>query len=130
MTAAEWGVWIGYEIVVAVVVYTKSVFWFRRPFRVTGAGRESLVGRHVHPSVLRAWRMQTALQSWLTLLMLAFFAAIGLSQWLETSSLAALIAYGLASGIIVTAAVNAACEVGLRLGERLHDTQAQKPKDE
>ena len=38
--------------------------------------------------------------------------------------------YGLASGIIVSAAVNAACELGLRLGERLHDTEAREPKDD
>jgi len=85
-------VWIGYELVVAVVVFGKSVFWFRRQSRVTKA----------------------ALESWVGLLVLAFFAAVGLSQWLEGSVFAPLVAFGLASGMIVSAAVNAAHEVGLR----------------
>ena len=108
MTGVEWGVWIGYEIVVAVVVYTKSVFWFRRQSQLTHA----------------------ALQSWVGLLLLAFFTAYGLSQWLEASFLAAPIAFGLASAMILSAAVNAAYEAGLKDGERLRGSEAQKPEDE
>ena len=107
MTATEWGVWIGYEVVVAVVVLGKSVFWFRRQSRVTKA----------------------ALESWVGLTVLAFFAAFGLNQWLEGSVLAPLVAFGLASGMIVSAAVNAAHEVGLRDGKRSRDTEARNAAD-
>ncbi len=108
MTATDWGVWIGYELVVAVVVFGKSVFWFRRQSRVTKA----------------------ALESWVGLLVLAFFGAFGLSQWLGGSVFAPLVAFGLASGMIVSAAVNAAHEVGLRDGRRSRDTEPCKPTDE
>jgi hypothetical protein len=104
MTAADWCVWIGYELVVAVVVVAKTVFWFRRQFQVTRAG----------------------LESWVGLLLLAFFAAYGLSQWLEASFLAAMIAFGLASAMIVSAAVNAAHEVGLKDGRRIRDNRQAK----
>lgn len=107
MTVVDWGVWIGYEIAVAVVVYTKSILWFRRQFQVTRA----------------------RLESWVGLLLVAFFAAYGLCRWLEASFLAALIAFGLASAMIVSAAVNAAHEAGLKGGERIRDSEAQKPID-
>ena len=105
MTTTEWGVWIGYELVVGVVVCGKSVFWFRRQSRVTKA----------------------ALESWGGLLVLAFFAAFGLSQWLGGSAFGPLIAFGLASAMIVSAAVGAAYEVGLREGKRSPDSQSPTP---
>ena len=108
MTATDWCVWTGYELVVALVVFGKSVFWFRRQSRVTKA----------------------ALESWVGLLVLAFFAAFGLSQWLGGSVFAPLAAFGLASGMIVSAAVNAAHEVGLRDGKRSRDTEPRTPTDE
>jgi hypothetical protein len=92
MTPADWGVWVGYELVVAVVVFAKTVFWFRCSVRDARA----------------------ALASWVGLLLLAFFAAMGLSQWCEQSFLAALVAFGLASAVIVGAAANAGYELGLR----------------
>ena len=107
MSAMDWGVWIGYELVVGVVVFGKSVFWFRRQSRVSRA----------------------ALESWVGLLVLAFFAAFGLSQWLGGSVFAALAAFGLASGMIVSAAVNAAHETGLRDGKRSRDTESREPTD-
>ena len=30
MTAMDWTVWVGYELVIATVVYTKTIVWFRR----------------------------------------------------------------------------------------------------
>jgi len=97
MTGADWSVWIGYELVIAVIVFAKTVFWFRRTVR----------------------DVRAALVSWVNLLLLlAFFAAIGLSQWRETGCFAALVAFGIASGIIVSAAVNAAYELGSGRGRR------------
>jgi hypothetical protein len=90
MTGADWRAWIGYELVIAVVIFAKTVFWFRRTVR----------------------EVRAALASWVGLLLLAFFAAIGLSQWRETDYFAALVAFGLASGMIVSAAVNAAYKLG------------------
>ena len=94
MTAMEWCVWAAYELVVGVVVFGKTVFWFRRQSRASKA----------------------ALESWFGVLLVAFFAAFGLSHWLGGSLLAPLAAFGLASGMILSAAVNAAYEVGLRDG--------------
>jgi len=108
MTALDWGVWIGYELVLAVAVFAKTALWFRRGVRATRSG----------------------LEGWVALLVLALFAAIGLNQWLETSPLAALLAFGLAGALIVGAAVNAAYEAGLKDGERGRDTGARKPFDE
>jgi hypothetical protein len=108
MTVADWGVWIGYELALAVAVVAKSVLWFRRGFRVTRAG----------------------LEGWVGVVVLALFVAIGLSQWLETSRLAALIALGLGSALIVGAAVNAAYQVGLKDSERVRHNEAPKPLDE
>ncbi len=96
MTATQWGPWIGYEILVAAAVFTKSIFWFR------GAVRD----------------FRAALVSWVGLLLLAFFGALALGQWCDTSSLTPLVAFGLASGMIVSAAVNAAYELGTRNGRR------------
>ena len=92
--ALDWGLWIGYELVVAVFVLMKNVAWFR------GRVRD----------------VRAALASWVGLLLIAFFAAIGLSQWRETGHFAALVAFGLASGIIVSGAVNASYQLGLRSG--------------
>ena len=108
MSATDWGVWIVYELVVAVVVFGKSVFWFRRQSRVTRA----------------------ALESWVGLLVLAFFVAFGLSQWLGGSAFAPLAAFGLASAMIVSAAVNAAHEVGLRDGKRSREGRPPSPTGE
>src|SRR5262249_18939644 len=108
MTAADWAVWIAYELVVAVAVFAKTVLWFRRGSRVTRSG----------------------LESWVGLLVVALFVAIGLGRWLESSPVAALIAFGLASALIVGAAVPAAYELGLKDGERVRDTQARSPSND
>ena len=92
MTGADWSVWIGYELVIAVVVFAKTVFYFRRTVR----------------------DVRAALASWVGLLLVAFFVAVGLSQSRDTDYFAALVALGIASGMIVSAAVNAAFELGLR----------------
>ena len=102
----DWGSWVVYELVVAIVVYAKTPFWFRREVRDSHA----------------------ALASWVGLLLLAFFVAIGLSQWRETGFFAALVAFGLASAMIVSAAVNAAYEVGLKHGRRDRDSESEPPK--
>jgi hypothetical protein len=105
MTAADWAAWIGYVIVVAVAAFAKTAFWFRRQSGVTPAG----------------------LESWVGLLLLAFFGALGLGQWLGAAFLTALIAFGLASALITGAAVNAAYRVGLNEGQRVRGTEAEKP---
>ena len=94
MTATDWGIWVGYEIVIAVVVFAKNAFWFRRTVR----------------------DVRAALTSWEALLLLAFFVAIGISQQRQTGVLSALIAFGLASAMIVGAAANAAYGLGLKNG--------------
>jgi hypothetical protein len=96
MTRVDWSIWIGYELVIAVVVFAKTVFWFRRTVR----------------------DVRAALTSWVGLLLLAFFAAIGLSQYREPDYYAALVAFGIASGVIVSAAVNAAYGLGLKSSGR------------
>ena len=92
MTAVDWGIWIGYEVAVAVVVFAKTVFWFRRTVR----------------------DVKAALTSWVGLQLLAYFVAISISQQRQTGLLSALMAFGLASAMIVSAAVNAAYELGLK----------------
>lgn len=100
MTAVDWGMWIGYELLVAVAAFAVTVFWFRR--RATRAG----------------------LETWVALTLFAFFAALGLSQWLGAKFLAGMIAFGVASAVVVGAAVNAAYAVGLRGANRLRDAGA------
>ena len=102
MTAVDWATWVGYELAVAVTAFALTVFWFRR--RATRAG----------------------LETWVALTLLAFFAALGLSQWLGAKFLDGMIAFGLASAVVVGAAVNAAYEVGLR-GAAHRDAGAVKP---
>jgi hypothetical protein len=91
MTTADWITWSVYEAAVAIVVHARTVRWFRDRFRVTGV----------------------QLEGWVALNMTAFFTALALGQWLGTGWLAPLIAFGLASAMIVSAAVNAAYEGGL-----------------
>jgi hypothetical protein len=86
--------WIGYTLVVAVVVFAKTVFWFRCAVR----------------------DVRVALASWVGLQLFAFVVAIGLGQWRGTGFFAALVAFGVASTMIVSAAVNAAHELGLKNG--------------
>ena len=107
MTATDWAVWVGYELAVAVIVITKTAFWFRRGARVTRAG----------------------LESWVGLLVVALCVAMGLGQWLESSLVAALVAFGLASALIVGAAVNAAYELGLKDGERGRHLEGRSPSN-
>lgn len=92
MTTADWGVWVGYEIVVAIAVFAKTILWFRTSLRGTGP----------------------RLESWVGMLLLAFFAALGLGWWRGPDFLAALIGFGLASAMIVSAAVNATNNAGSR----------------
>jgi hypothetical protein len=102
MNVTESCAWIAYELTVALVTFAKTVRWFRSPFGTTRAG----------------------LESWVGLLLLAFSGAIGVRQWLGSTFLAALIAFGLASAMIVGAAANAAYDAGLRDGQ---DTSGQPP---
>jgi hypothetical protein len=103
MTATDWGAWIGYVVAAAVAALAKTAFWFRRRSRATAAG----------------------LESWVGLLVLAFFGAFGLGQWLGGTFPAALIAFGLASALITSAAVNAAYRAGLHEGGRARGTEAE-----
>jgi hypothetical protein len=95
-------VWVAYEIVIAVAVFAKTLSWFRPTF----------LG------------IRSRLESWVGLLLSAFSAALGLGWWLDAGFLAALIAFGLASALIVSAAVNAAYEAGSKKGHQLpsHET--------
>jgi hypothetical protein len=104
MIAAEWGAWTGYVVVVALAALAKTAYWFRHGSQV----------------------MPARLESWVGLLLLALFVALGLGQWLGANFLAALIAFGFASALITGAAVNAAFQVGLKGGQRVRDNQAQR----
>ena len=104
VSAGDWGAWTGYEVALAVVVLAKSVSCLRRGARVTRAG----------------------LEGWVALAVFALFVALGLGLWLESSFLTGLIAFGLGCGIILSAAVNVAYQVGLKDGERMRHTEASK----
>jgi hypothetical protein len=96
MTAVDWGFWAGYVVIFAIIVFAKTIFWFRHTVR----------------------DVKAALTSWEGLLLLAFFVAIGISQQRQTGLLQPLVAFGLASAMIVGAAVNAAYGLGLKNGRR------------
>jgi hypothetical protein len=88
----NWGVWVGYELGVGVAVLALTVL-----------------------GLLRRWRvMPLNLESWVGLLVLAFFGALGLGQWMDGNFQAALVANGLASALIVSGAVNAAWAAGAK----------------
>lgn len=92
LSLTDWFAWIGFEALVAAVVFLKSVVWFRRAARTP----------------------RTALLSWEVLLLLAFFGALGIGEWRHGGpGLATMIGFLLAGAMILSAAVNAAYQVGL-----------------
>lgn len=107
MTTADWYIWTAYELVIAAAVFAKSVFWFH--YQVRDA--------------------PTALASWVSLLLLAFFAALGVTWWRATSHFVALLAFGLASAVILSAAVNAAYKGGSKTHASARNQERPKATD-
>ncbi len=64
-STADWSAWVGYELLLALVVFAKSISRFRRGFPASRAG----------------------LQSWVGLLLVALFAAIELGRRLNADFL-------------------------------------------
>jgi hypothetical protein len=118
MTAFDWGAWVAYEIVVAGAVL---VLWMRQASPIARPGilarlLARSVGAYEHPAVARARGVRARLQSWGSLLLIAFVVALSLGASLKSGALPALLAYGMASNIICSAAMVAATETGPSAG--------------
>ena len=90
-----WGPWVAFGVIGAILVFANFLLCNRR---------------NLTPAALGS--------TWTGLLLLTFFAALGIAKWLESGFLAPLIAFAIVSMAILDSAIASAYGQGLKDSKR------------